>query len=88
MSFFEITEVELIEACSKKNETIYKIVGLAQKNNEEIARRTKEAGRFILATNLVEEHKLEPEAILITYKNQQSSERGFRLMIRSFIFCR
>ncbi|WP_124972238.1 IS1634 family transposase [Aphanothece sacrum] len=80
LRFFEIIEVELIEACSKKNETIYKIVGLAQKNNEEIAKRTKESGRFILATNLVEENKLEPTEILITYKNQQSSERGFRFL--------
>ncbi len=31
IQLFEITEVELIETCSKKNETIYKIVGLLQK---------------------------------------------------------
>lgn len=80
LRFLEITEVELIETCSKKNKTTYKIIGVAQKKNEEIARRTKEAGRFILATNLVEEKKLEPSEILITYKNQQSSERGFRFL--------
>ncbi len=80
LRLFEITEVELIETCSKKNERIYKIIGLAIKKDEEIARKTREAGRFILATNLVEENKLEPSEILITYKNQQSSERGFRFL--------
>ncbi|MGK7882049.1 MAG: IS1634 family transposase [Crocosphaera sp.] len=80
LRLFEIREVELIETCSKKNERIYKIIGLVIKKDEEIARKTREAGRFILATNLVEENKLEPTEILITYKNQQSTERGFRFL--------
>ncbi len=40
----------------------------------------KEAGRFILATNLVENEKLEPSEIIRNYKNQQSCERGFRFL--------
>lgn len=40
----------------------------------------KSAGKFILATNLVDENKLEPSEILINYKNQQSCERGFRFL--------
>ena len=80
MRFFLIVEVDLIEARSKKTEPSYKIIGMVRKKNEEIAKRKKEAGRFILATNLVDKDKLEPEEIIVTYKNQQSSERGFRFL--------
>ncbi len=80
LRLFEIKEVELIETCSKKNEKIYKIIGLVIKKDEEISRKTREAGKFILATNLVEENKLDKSEILITYKNQQSTERGFRFL--------
>ncbi len=47
---------------------------------EEIERIRKEAGRFILATNLVDDDKLKPSEILTNYKNQQSCERGFRFL--------
>ncbi|WP_430639801.1 IS1634-like element ISCwa1 family transposase [Crocosphaera watsonii WH 8501] len=80
LRLLEIKEVELIETYSKKKEKIYKMISLIIKKDEEISRKTKEAGKFILATNLVEENKLEASEILITYKNQQSTERGFRFL--------
>ena len=45
---------------------------------EEIKIQIKQAGRFILATNLVDDDKLKPEEIIINYKNQQSCVRGAR----------
>ena len=42
---------------------------------EEIELQRKQAGRFILATNLVDDDKLKPEEILTNYKNQQSCVR-------------
>ncbi|WP_430639786.1 IS1634-like element ISCwa1 family transposase [Crocosphaera watsonii WH 8501] len=80
LRLLEIKEVELIETYSKKKEKIYKMISLIIKKDEEISRKTKEAGKFILATNLVEENKLEASEILITYKNQQSTKRGFRFL--------
>ena len=80
LRLLEIKEVELIETYSKKKEKISKMISLIIKKDEEISRKTKEAGKFILATNLVEENKLEASEILITYKNQQSTERGFRFL--------
>ena len=80
LNLFEIAETAIITGQSKENKTIYKISGVGQEKTEEIARRRKEAGRFILATNLVDEDKLEPAEILRNYKNQQSSERGFRFL--------
>ncbi len=80
LNLFEITETQLSQSKSKDNKTIYKIEGLAHQKPEEIARIRKEAGRFILATNLVDDEKLKPEEILTNYKNQQSCERGFRFL--------
>ncbi|WP_019505039.1 IS1634 family transposase [Pleurocapsa sp. PCC 7319] len=44
----------------------------------EIARR--QAGRFVLATNVLDEKILTNDEILTEYKGQQSSERGFRFL--------
>jgi transposase len=80
LKLFEIKEVELIESKSKDNKTIYKISGVGHEKAEDIEIQKKEAGRFILATNLVDDNKLEPEEIIRNYKNQQSCERGFRFL--------
>lgn len=44
----------------------------------EIARR--QAGRFILATNVLDEETLANDEVLTEYKDQQGSERGFRFL--------
>lgn len=54
--------------------------GVANEKLEEIEIQRKSAGRFILATNLVDDEKLEPSEIIRNYKNQQSCERGFRFL--------
>ncbi|MEH1870695.1 MAG: hypothetical protein V7K73_04515 [Nostoc sp.] len=93
MNLFEIKEVKVIQSKSKGNKTIYKIEGVEHQKPEEIERIRKEAGRFILATNLVDDDKLKPEEILTNYKNQQSCvrkacrrQRGFRLGASHFLF--
>ena len=81
LNLVKILEIDLIASQSKDHKTIYKISGVGQEKTEEIVRRRKEAGRFILATNLVdEEDKLDPAEMVTTYKNQQSCERGFRFL--------
>jgi Lhr-like helicase len=62
-------------------------IGMLPQKSEEVARIRKEAGRFILATNLVDDEKLKPEEIITNYKNQQSCvreacrrQRGFRFL--------
>lgn len=75
-----IKEIQIIETTSKDNKTIYKMSGLGYEKTEEIEIQRKEAGRFILATNLVGDEKLEPSEIITNYKNQQSCERGFRFL--------
>jgi hypothetical protein len=84
---FEIKEIELIESKSKENKPIYKMLGVGDEKSLEIEIQRKSAGRFILATNLVDDEKLEPSEILMNYKNQQSCvreacrrQRGFRFL--------
>ncbi|MFM6374235.1 MAG: IS1634 family transposase [Microcystis panniformis] len=80
LNFLKIEEIEIIESQSKQKKTVYKIECMIHQKAEEIAIRRKEAGRFILATNLVDKEKLQPEEILKNYKNQQSCERGFKFL--------
>ena len=41
---------------------------------------TEQAGRFILATNVLDADKLSNEDVLAEYKAQESTERGFRFL--------
>jgi transposase len=58
----------------------YRITGILKEDSAkvEIALRTK--GRFIIATNELDEHRLTREELLQNYKGQQSVERGFRFL--------
>ena len=47
-----------------------------------------QAGRFILATNVLESKILTDEQILSEYKAQQSTERGFRFLKDPLFFAR
>ncbi|MBD2359580.1 IS1634 family transposase [Tolypothrix sp. FACHB-123] len=80
LKFHEIKEIKVFESKSKNNQTVYRMSGERNEKVEEMEIRKKEAGRFILATNLVGEEKLEPSEIIKAYKNQQSCERGFRFL--------
>jgi transposase len=77
LKFFTLESVEGVETVTKTEKTLYQIQTKAQVNLEEIERRRKEAGRFILATNIESESEITPSEILEIYKNQQGCERGF-----------
>jgi len=57
-----------------------KILADLEENSALIQEEKQLAGRFILATNLLDEAELSPEQMLIEYKKQQSTERGFRFL--------
>jgi len=81
LKLFEIKEIQVsAENKSKNSQTICQIEGVVHQKSSEIEILKKSAGKFILATNLVEDKKLEPSEILSNYKNQQSCERGFRFL--------
>ncbi len=62
----------------KSKKTVYKAVMILEKKAKKIVEEEKKAGRFILATNVLE--NLSSSSILTAYKGQQSCERGFRFL--------
>ena len=62
----------------KSKKTVCKARIILEKKSEKIEEEEKKAGRFILATNVLE--NLSPSSILTAYKGQQSCERGFRFL--------
>jgi transposase len=51
-----------------------------RENQELITQQQNSCDRFILATNILDTIELESEEILKIYKEQQSTERGFRFI--------
>lgn len=58
----------------------YRIEAELSREQEAITAARRRAGRFILATNVLDEQRLDKEALLAEYKAQHGVERGFRLL--------
>ncbi|MGB3693425.1 MAG: IS1634 family transposase [Spirulinaceae cyanobacterium] len=58
----------------------YRIQAQVVRTDEAIQLARRRAGRFILATNVVDENILGDNEVLKEYKGQQSAERGFRFL--------
>lgn len=90
LKFDQLANIEVIEIAQhrgrgrpRKNSQptlIYQIQAEIIPKETAIAIETQRAGRFILATNVVDSNKLSDEDILREYKAQQSTERGFRFL--------
>lgn len=55
----------------------FKVQAKLEPDTGAIAQETKACGRFILATNVLDAKQLEPDDMIVKYKEQQSAERGF-----------
>ena len=81
LKYWSIEREKITEKVDKKTEEIkYQIKLSVKEKVEEIEIKKKEAGKFILATNVLEKNKLSSAEILKNYKEQQSSEKGFRFL--------
>ena len=58
----------------------YRLQGTLSENQEVVLLAQRRAGRFVLATNVLESESLSFEQMLLEYKGQQSAERGFRFL--------
>jgi transposase len=76
-----IEGVELLDKLknkAKETDNInYKIQAELVIDQSVIAEETRRAGRFVLATNVLDRQGLSPDEMLSEYKSQQSTERGF-----------
>jgi transposase len=75
--FFSLQITNIIESPHKKKEKIYKLQLKIEENTEIINQKMTSAGRFILATNILNEQEITSAEILLNYKEQQGVERGF-----------
>ncbi|VAW80995.1 Uncharacterized DUF4277-domain-containing protein, perhaps a transposase, partial [hydrothermal vent metagenome] len=59
---------------------VYSVNASLERNNAEIEKFCGEKGKFIIATNQLDEAELSNADLLDSYKGQQSVERGFRFL--------
>ena len=79
--YHQIQESQVTEIISNKKDnqagTSYKISATVSQNESKINTEILSAGRFIIATNVLESSELSDDLMLSEYKAQQSCERGF-----------
>lgn len=56
---------------------IFKVKAKLELDESVVPKETKASGRFILATNVMDAEQLTPDEMIIKYKEQQATERGF-----------
>jgi len=89
LKYHNLTQISSREAAAKSdaNSTIsdnkltssliFKLEAKLELDANVIARITKASGRFILATNVLDASQLNPDEMIVKYKEQQAAERGF-----------
>ena len=79
--YHQIQESKVTEILSNKKEnqaeTFYQIFATVSQNESKINTEVLTAGRFIIATNILDKSELSADSMLSEYKAQQSCERGF-----------
>ena len=89
--YHQITEIKFPEKPVKATKSnlkkvaqtptkIYQITGEIEPRNSAIEAEKVKAGRFILATNILDAEAVTNPQVLSEYKAQQSNERGFRFI--------
>ena len=80
LKYHQISDLQITSKLNKKQTVVYQISARLTENQELITQHQNSCGRFILATNILELTELKPSDMLRIYKEQQSTERGFRLI--------
>ena len=89
LKYHNLTQISSREAAAKSDanstisdnkltsKLIFKVEAKLELDANVIARLTKASGRFILATNVLDASQLNPDEMIVKYKEQQAAERGF-----------
>ncbi len=81
LKYHHLNLVKLTRFPDKKSQkNLYQIEATLDEKLEIIAAEKKRAGRFILATNILETQELTADEILTAYREQQAAERGFAFL--------
>ena len=80
--YHELTDLKVstVKPSKTTEELKYKVEATVTICEEKVAIEKRSAGRFILATNLLNTEELTTEEMLLKYKEQQSVERGFSFL--------
>jgi transposase len=89
--FHQLAELEIVEhkrhaksgrprKDAQPRQCYYQIRATVVSDEAAITIEKQRAGRFILATNVLDAHQLSNDDLLKEYKAQQSTERGFRFL--------
>ncbi len=74
------TQEILSKSTRKSAGASYKLTACLELKSDVVEAERRQAGRFILATNVLDVNQLSSEDMIAKYKNQQSSERGFSFL--------
>jgi transposase len=77
LKYHNIVKIEFVEKENDLKKIMYSVSIELVENSELIDELNNQAGRFILATNILDRTELSCSDILEVYKEQQSCERGF-----------
>jgi transposase len=75
--YHQIEQYQVTEITDNQPEKIYQIAATVCRNENKINTEIQIAGRFIIATNVLDSRLLSNDEMLSEYKAQQSCERGF-----------
>jgi transposase len=79
--YHQLTQIEAREICpNKSSQQFFKVQADLEVDSEVIAGEIQKSGRFVLATNVLDNNELSPDQMLDTYKQQQCAERGFSFL--------
>jgi transposase len=84
LKYYHLTQIQALEDSSasgnKTSNVNYKIKASLELKANVVDAEKQQAGRFILATNVLESSQLTADEMIAKYKNQQASERGFSFL--------
>jgi transposase len=80
LKYHYIAGIEYKQKLNKQKKEVCNCSGIIQENSAVIAQEIAKAGKFIIATNVLNTEELSSEKMLREYKVQQSCERGFRFL--------
>jgi transposase len=90
LKYHNLVQIKIVQVLSESETTAsnsaefcqqaYKIQAQLEPDAGIIARQMRAAGRFILATNVLDINQLSFDEMIAKYKEQQSSERGFAFL--------
>lgn len=75
-----LQDEQVVKNIKKDNQVVYQVQAHLIPDVEAINIQKQQAGRFVLATNLLDKSELNTYELLTVYKQQQSCERGFRFI--------